>query len=188
MQFSLKPVFIGWSTFLAQLPLQLFLTVWCALFFGGITTGLLMAIGASGNDDFEPEVFFTSTPIVLFGVAAFFGIPLIAYFGKLANYRRAEYRFFNDHLELEEGFFSLNRKEIRYADIKEITLHKGFFQRFNGLGTIYLATLATGVDRQAGGFNALGFGSVSASGVMIRDITGPDAEYERIRHLIRPGA
>jgi len=56
------------------------------------------------------------------------------------NYARAEYRFFDDHLELEEGFFSVNKKEIRYSDVKEITLHKGFFQRMCGLGTIYLAT------------------------------------------------
>ena len=33
MQFSLKPVFIGWITLLVQLPLQLFLTFWAALFF-----------------------------------------------------------------------------------------------------------------------------------------------------------
>jgi len=182
MPFRLKPVFIGWSTLLAQLPLQLFLTVWCALFFGGI----ISAITGSFEDDFDAVIFFTASPITICGMIGFFGTPLIAYAGKKLNYSRAEYRFFDDHLELEEGFFSLNRKEVRYSDIKEITLHKGFFQRANGLGTIYLATLATGSGDKAG-FNAVGFGAVSSSGVMVRDVKNPDAEYDRIRALVRPG-
>jgi hypothetical protein len=184
MEFSLKPVFIGWTTFLAQLPLQLFLTFWSALFFGGITTALLN--GFESDYDFDAGSFFTSSPIEFFGLLAFFGVPLIAYFGKKVNYSRAEYRFFKDHLELEEGFFSVNRKEVRYADIREITLHKGFFQRMNGLGTVYLATMATGANREGGGFNSLGFGSISASGAMIRDVSDPDGTYERIRSLVKP--
>jgi hypothetical protein len=36
MKFSLKPVFIGWITLLQQLPLQLFFTLWCGGFFGGM--------------------------------------------------------------------------------------------------------------------------------------------------------
>jgi len=182
MNFSLKPVFIGWITLLVQLPLQLFLTFWAALFFGGIT----MALFSGFAEDFEPETFFTSSPIVFFGVLAFFGVPLVAYFGKKVNYARAEYRFFDDHLELEEGFFSVNKKEVRYSDVKEITLHKGFFQRICGLGTIYLATLATGSSPESNSFSALGFGNVSASGVSIRDISDPDREYERIRRIVNP--
>jgi uncharacterized membrane protein YdbT with pleckstrin-like domain len=182
MEFSLKPTFIGWTTLLIQLPLQLFLTVWSAIFFGGIATALFSGFG----DDIEN--FLASPFILFFGCAAFFATPFVAYFGKKVNYTRAEYRFFADHLELEEGFFSINRKEVRYGDIREITLHKGFFQRINGLGTVYLATMATGADRASGGFSSLGFGSISASGAMIRDIADPDAAYERIRALIKPGA
>ena len=183
MKFSLKPVFIGWITLLVQLPLQLFLTVWAALFFGGITQALL----SLSAGDFEAGEFFTGPGILFFGVLAFFGVPLIAYFGKKVNYARAEYRFFDDHLELEEGFFSVNRKEVRYADVKEITLHKGFLQRMCGLGTIYLATLATGSSPQSSSFGSLGFGNVSASGVSVRDIRDPDQEYERIRRIVNPG-
>jgi uncharacterized membrane protein YdbT with pleckstrin-like domain len=137
------------------------------------------------DGDFEAATFFTSAPIVGCGLVGLIGTPLVAYFGKKANYMRAQYRFFADHLELEEGFFSVNRKDVRYADIREITLHKGFLQRINGLGTIYLATLATGAGGESGGFNALGFGSVSSSGVMVRDVVNPDVEYERIRTLVQ---
>jgi uncharacterized membrane protein YdbT with pleckstrin-like domain len=182
MNFSLKPVFIGWITLLAQLPLQLFLTFWAALFFGGITQ-MLLSLSA---DDFDASTFFTGPPFKFFGALAFFGVPLIAYFGKRLNYARTEYRFFDDRLEFEEGFFTVNKKEVRYSDVKEVTLHKGFFQRMCGLGTIYLATLATGSSPQTNSFNALGFGNVSASGVSIRDIRDPDQEYERIRRVVNP--
>ncbi len=182
MTFSLRPVFIGWITLLAQLPLQLFLTFWAALFFGGITSALLLNF----EDDFDPQSFFASTPFGFFGAAAFFGVPFVAYFGKKLNYARTEYRFFDDHLEFQAGFFSVSRKEVRYNDVKEITLHKGLFQRMCGLGTVYLATLATGSSPQSSPFSALGFGNVSASGVSVRDIRNPDEEYEKIRRIVKP--
>ena len=184
MEFSLKPVFIGWITLLVQLPLQLFLTFWAALFFGGITTALFGAF----ENDFDAGEFFAGSPFRIFGLLAFFGVPLIAYFGKKINYERAEYRFFGDHMELEEGFFSVNRKEVRYADVKEITLHKGVFQRMVGLGTIYMATLATGSTPGTAAFQAFGFGNISASGALIRDVRDPDQVYERIRRIVKPGA
>jgi len=68
--------------------------------------------------------------------------------------------------------------------VKETTLRKGILQRIYGLGSIYLATLATGTSRNSNPFVALGFGNVSASGVIVRDIPDPDAAFDRIRRLI----
>jgi uncharacterized membrane protein YdbT with pleckstrin-like domain len=170
--FSLRPVFIGWITLLIQLPLQLFFTLWAGGFLGGMST--TFGLFARGSH----------TPFIFFGALAFVGIPIIAYFGKKLNYGRTEYRFFPDHLEFEEGFFSVNKKAIRFADVREVTLHKGIFQRIYGLGTIYLATLATGSFQSANAFAALGFGNISASGVSVRDIENPDQAYEKIRQLV----
>jgi len=170
MRFSIKPVFIGWIALLGQLPLQLFLSLWCGGFFGGMTS------------TFFPKGSHTS--FLIFGLAAFIGIPVITYVGKRLNYSRTEYKFFDDRIEFEEGFFSLNKKVIRYVDVKEITLHRGIFQRIYNLGSIYLATLATGSTRNTNVFGAFGFGNVSASGVTVRDIPGPEANYERIRQLV----
>ena len=122
---------------LIQLPLQLFFTIWCAVFFGG----MLQASGLFGG---SPRQAGGQLPFIIFGAIGFFGVPAVAYLGKKLNYSRTEYRFFADHLEFEEGFFSINEKVIRYRDVREVTLHKGMFQRLYGLGTIYLATLATG--------------------------------------------
>jgi len=182
--FSVRPVFIGWIALLIQLPLQLFLTVWSGLFFGG----MFQASGFFGGGPRHGGV--EQLPFIVFGAIGFFGVPLVAYLGKKLNYGRTEYRFFADHLEFEEGFFSINEKVIRYRDVREVTLHKGFFQRFYGLGTIYLATLATGTGpwgANSGGFSpfsALGFGNVSASGVSVRDVPDPDQMFDKIRQLV----
>jgi uncharacterized membrane protein YdbT with pleckstrin-like domain len=172
MKFSLKPVFIGWITLLQQLPLQLFFTVWCGGFFGGM--GKSFGIFPKDSD----------TPFIFFGALAFFSIPLVAYIGKKLNYARTEYNFLDDQLEFEEGFFTINRKVIKYRDVKEVTLRKGILQRIYGLGTIYLATLATGSTTSFNPFYALGFGNVSASGVGVRDIQNPDEAYEKIKKLV----
>jgi hypothetical protein len=73
---------------------------------------------------------------------------------------------------------------IKYKDVKEVTLRKGILQRSYGLGTIYLATLATGSTSSFNPFYALGFGNVSASGVGVRDILNPDEAYEKIKGLV----
>ena len=170
--FSVRPVFIGWITFVIQLPLQLFFTLWSGGFFGGMieATGLF----ARGSN----------LPFFIFGAIGFFAVPIVAYVGKKLNYSRTEYRFFADRLEFEEGFFSINEKVVRFRDISEVTLHKGVFQRLYGLGTIYLATLATGTNASFNPFVALGFGNVSASGVSVRDIADPDQMFEKIRRLV----
>lgn len=183
MRFSLKPVFVGWALLLTQLPLQLFLTFWSALFFGGIATVVLSLLsdGMQDGPTFMPGVF------ALFGGLAFFSVPAIIYFGKKLNYRNTEYRFFDDRLEFEEGFLTMSKKVIRYADVKEVTLRKGVLQRACGLGSVYLATLATGGAPASNPFSALTFTNVSASGIVVRDTKEPDAAYEKIRALVNPG-
>lgn len=170
MQFSLKPVFVGWITLLVQLPLQLFLTFWAGGFVGGMTENL-----------FPKD---SHTSFILFGALAFITVPVIAYFGKKLNYSRTEYRFYDDRLEFDEGFFTQNKKVIYYRDVKETTLRKGILQRIYGLGSVYLATLATGSYRNTNVFGALGFGNVSTSGITVRDVETPDQVYDKIRALV----
>jgi uncharacterized membrane protein YdbT with pleckstrin-like domain len=123
-------------------------------------------------------------PFVIFGAIAFLGIPAVSYFGKKLNYSRTAYKFFDDKLEFEEGFFSRNKKVVRYRDILEVSLRKGILQRTCGLGTIYLATLATGSGPRSNPFYSLGFGNISASGIGVRDIRNPDEIFEKVRELI----
>jgi len=166
--FSVRPVFVGWITLLYQLPLQLFFTLWSGGFFGGLISSL--------------HIFPNNSPVpfVFFGATAFVGFPLVAYFGKKLNYARTEYKFSEDRLEFEEGFFNVTEKVIKFKDVKEVTLRKSLFQRMYDLGTIYLATDATGSSL----FSALGFGSISASGVGVCDVPHPDETFERVRRIV----
>jgi membrane protein YdbS with pleckstrin-like domain len=172
VKLSIKPVFIGWITLLTQVPIQLFFTVWCGGFLGGMGTvaGLF------------PQN--SRYPFYVIGAIAFFAIPIVAYVGKKLNYARTEYRFYSDRLEFDEGFFTINKKVIKFRDVKETSLRKGILQRIYGLGSIYLATLATGSTRNANPFVALGFGNVSASGIIVRDIPDPEQAFEKIRQLV----
>ena len=170
--FSVRPVFIGWITLLYQLPLQLFFTLWAAGFFGGLISSSHIL-----SRDFR-------FPFLLFGAAAFFVVPLVAYFGKKLNYTRTEYKFFQDRLEFQEGFFTINEKIIKFKDVTEVTLRKSIFQRIYDLGTIYLATQATGSSARTNIFNAFGFGNISASGVGVRDIRNPDEAFEKIKEIV----
>ena len=153
-----------------QLPIQLFMTFWAGGFFGGMSSVVVRDAGI--------------LPFAFFGTTAFIGIPAVAYVGKRLNYSRTRYTFFDDRVEFEEGFFSSNRKIVRYRDILEVSLRKGLLQRACGLGTIYLATLATGSGPRSNPFYAMGFGNISASGVGVRDIRNPDQAFEKIRALI----
>lgn len=174
IRLSLKPIFIGWSTLVAQLPLQLFFTLWCGGFFGG------MYISFTGQ---KSEIFL-SPPVILFGSAAFILFPLVIYVSKKLNYQKTDYKFYDDRLEFDEGFFTLHNKVIKFKDVKEVSLRRGILQRVNGLGTIYLATTATGSMSYANPFSAIGFGSTSASGISVRDIKNPDQEYQNVRKLV----
>jgi len=170
--FSVRPVFVGWIALLYQLPFQLFFTLWSAAFFGGFATSL--------------HVFPKNSPLpfVFFGAIAFLGFPLVTYYGKKLNYARTEYKFSGDKLEFEEGFFNVTEKVLRFRDVKEVTLRKNIFQRMYDLGTIYLATDATGSSARTNVFGALGFGNISASGVGICDIPHPDETFERVRRIV----
>lgn len=182
MTFSLKPVFVGRTVLLAQIPLQLFLTLWSALFFGGFASLALSWF----TDGLEDGPTFSFGTFALFGVLAFVGVPAIYYFGRKFSYARTEYRFFADHLEFEEGFLTISKKVIRYSDVKEVVLRMGVLQRTCGLGSVYLATMATGGPTTSSPFSALSFSNSSASGIVIRDIADPEKEYERIRSQVTP--
>ena len=84
--FSVRPVFVGWITFLIQLPLQLFFTLWSGIFFGGMIEATRLFGGSL-------------LPFIIFGALGFFVVPVIAYFGKMLNYSRTEYCFLADRLE-----------------------------------------------------------------------------------------
>lgn len=159
----LRPVFIGWVTLLSVLPFQLFFTVWGAGFFGGFGFFAIQALRLP-----LPPWF----PCVFFGCLFFVGIPLLAYIAKKKTYGETEYKFYRDRLEYAEGYWTVENKTIKYDRVTETALRRGIFQKKYGLGTIFLATPATGFSQGR-----------SMSGIKIADIENPEKVYEAVQKL-----
>lgn len=160
----LQPQFIGWVTALSVLPIQLFITVWGAGFFGGFGLFAVKAL------ELPVPSWFT---FVFFGCLFFFGIPLLAYMARKKTYAQTEYRFYRNRLEYAEGFWTTENKTIKYDQIIETGMRRGIIQKKYGLGTIFLATPATGVQQGR-----------ATSGIRIRDIKQPETVYEAVEKLI----
>lgn len=113
-------------------------------------------------------------PVRRRGIGVFFGIPLIAYVTRLKTYARTKYTFYPTKLEYYEGFFTVEEKTIDYANVTEVNLRKGVFQKMYGLGTIVLSTPAT----------THASGRVR-SGIHLRDIANPDRVYKQVKDLLK---
>ena len=156
-----RPVFVLWIAMLQQLPLQLFFTLWGGGFFGGVfQTFLATARG---------EPLFGVPPFVTIGLLFFLGFPIVVGVSRSMNYRNTQYRLFADRLEIEEGFLTIHSKRVMFRDVREVSLRRGVLQRTAGLGSVYLATQATGAGPSWSPFRLLGGGSTFGSGAMIMD-------------------
>lgn len=161
---SVRPVFIPWVTVASILPLQLFMTLWGGGFFGGFSMFGVKAL------NLPLPGWFT---FVFFGLLFFLGIPILTYISKKRTYGATEYKFYPDRLEYAEGFWTAEDKTINYRSITEVNLRRGVIQRKYGLGTIYLATPATGIAQGR-----------AVSGIKITDIPNCEKIYGTIRELI----
>ena len=143
------------------------------------TTGGFFGVAVTSLDIFDRS---SRVPFLFFGVLAFFGVPLVAYFGENLNYESTEHNFYADHAV--RRFLTIHRKVIKLTELKEVTLRKGILQRLHGLGTIHFITSAIGAPSYTNPFAALGFGNALAN---VRDISNPDENHERIRTLVEVG-
>lgn len=160
----LRPHFIGWVTALSVLPIQLFMTVWGAGFLGGFGLFAVQGLGL------PLPPWFT---FVFFGCLFFLGIPLLVYTAKKRTYAQTEYRFFRNRLEYAEGFWTAENKTIKYDKVTETAMRRGIIQRKYGVGTIFLATPATGFQQGR-----------ARSGIQIRDVEEPEKVYGMVEKLI----
>jgi membrane protein YdbS with pleckstrin-like domain len=165
-QLVVKPVFVPWVTLLSVLPLQILFGIWGAGFFGGFG---MFAIRGTGIP--LPSWF----AFAVFGLLFFFGIPILACTAKKRTYAKTEYRFYSDRLEYAEGFWTAENKTISYSSVTEASLRRGVIQQKFGLGTIYLATPATGLSQGR-----------AISGIRITDIPDAEAVFATVQQLITP--
>jgi hypothetical protein len=171
-----RPTFVLWTSFLAQLPLQLFFAFWAGGFLGGLLS-MLLPTGAAVQ---------FGSPFVTIGVSVLLLFPIVTLAAKWLNYSHTVYRVYSDRVEIEEGFLTQHRKEIQLTSVREINLRRGILQRLVGLGSVYLATPATGQGQWQWWQSSAIIGGTSTfgSGAMLMDLANPDIAYERLRELV----
>jgi membrane protein YdbS with pleckstrin-like domain len=172
-----RPKFVFWTSVLAQVPLQLFFAFWAGGFFGGLLTALLPAAAASMSRH-------VGSPFVTFGQMVLCLFPIATLSVKWLNYRNTVYRIYSDRIQIQEGFLTQHRKELQLSSIREISLRQGMLQRLVGLGSVYLASLATGQGLSWQSSATLGGTSTFGSGAMLMDLVDPEAAYEKLRGLL----
>jgi membrane protein YdbS with pleckstrin-like domain/DNA-directed RNA polymerase subunit RPC12/RpoP len=151
---TLKPRFIASQHILNSLPLALFFGIWGGGFLGGL--GLFIF----------PTDFCVCFTVA--GIISFLLFLLIIPFIINRTYRKTEYRFYNTKLDYYEGFFNIEEKTIGYERITEVSMRKGIIQRYFGLGTLFLATPASG----------------GRSGIKLNDLENPDETYDIVKRMI----
>ncbi|OXU14539.1 PH domain-containing protein [Sedimentisphaera salicampi] len=161
---KVSPTFNPLLSVASFIPVQLFLTAWGAGFLGGMSLGAVKA-WKLGIPEWAPFVFF--------GALFFFAVPALVYFFKKKTYEKTEYRFFKDRLEYSEGFLTAQDKTIKYDKITETSMRRGVVQKRFGLGTIFLATPASGYQQNR-----------ASSGIRIKDVEQPEKLYAQIESLI----
>jgi len=159
-KFKLLPLF------LSILPIQIFMTIWSAGFFGGFSQAFIKQTGYFAE---MPSY----APFIFFGTLAFLMVPFLVIIPAQRTYKETTYKIFNDRVEYMEGFWTLEKKVVYFTDIKEIYCRRGVFQKMYGLGTIVLSSPMTG--------STMG---VSRSGFKMRDVSNPDLLFKRLQGLI----
>jgi uncharacterized membrane protein YdbT with pleckstrin-like domain len=175
-----RPRLVLWTSFLMQLPLQLFISFWAGGFIGGLLTTLFPVVAAALSARF-------GSPFLLVGLATLVLFPLVTLCVKSLNYRNTIYRLCSDRVEIEEGFLTQHRKEILFSSIREISLRRGILQRLAGLGSIYVGTAATGQGASWSVSAILGATSTFKSGAMLMDLVDYEAAYAQMRESISFG-
>jgi membrane protein YdbS with pleckstrin-like domain len=172
-----RPRFVLWTSFLAQLPLQLFIALWAGGFFGGLISSFFPAAASAIATRFV-------NPFLAIGLATFFLFPIATLVVKLLNYSNTVYRIYPDHIEIEEGFLTQHRKEVAFSSVREINLRRGILQRLVGLGSVYIATAATGQGQWWQLSAIIGATSTFGSGAMLMDLANSELVYQQLRGLV----
>lgn len=184
-----RPRFVLWTAVLRQLPLQLFLTVWAGLFFGGFAAfgGAVVAVLRPRGEAGEVIAAMLSGP-ALFGALAFVAVPLVTVGAKWLNYRNTRYTIDDRQIAVEEGFFTVQSKRVLIEDVREVSLRRGPLQRLSGVGSVYLASRVTGGGGAWRGTPMLGATSVSGSGVMLMDLPNWREVYDAAQRRLADAA
>ena len=97
-----RPRFVLWTAVLRQIPFQLFVTVWAAVFFGGMVSffGSLSALLRTKGDPVAMIGAMFAGP-TLIGAFVFFAVPVLTVGAKYLNYRNTSYRVDDRYISVD---------------------------------------------------------------------------------------
>ncbi|MFX0115843.1 MAG: PH domain-containing protein [Candidatus Hodarchaeota archaeon] len=165
----LKPKYLRSAAMIKSLGLAVFLAI-----FGG--AGVLMAtLISSGESSTDGTLDATASMMFIVGAIGFFLLGMILY---MWYYRtqidHIEYRIFPNRIEYFEGLFTVEQKTFKFADVSEIYLRKGVFQKRYNVGSLFLMTKGVMIPM---------FGGRGLGGMILRDIEDPDTIYQQLKQL-----
>jgi uncharacterized membrane protein YdbT with pleckstrin-like domain len=85
----------------------------------------------------------------------------------LFNLRSREYRFYNNEIEVYEGFINIKRNNTSYDRVTDISYSQPVTQRLFGTGTVKLNTAGSGRHE-----------------IKISYVNEPQKEYDRLKNIV----
>jgi len=152
VELNVKPTFKFW--FMA-IPYVVVLLVLIAPFL------LMLSTEAKGGE-------------LVLGILLFLGVPVLLFMAIILflvkkQYKAYNYDFYKTKVIYRDSFINISEKEVKYKNIREVSLRRGLIQRGFNLGTIVLYTNAeTGY----------------ANGIMINNVENAEQVYKNIKELI----
>lgn len=129
---------------------------------------------------FETE-FMQATIIVVIAVVIIY--TLIKLLFEKKQYDKLEYNFYNNKLEYVDGFINKEEKELKYKNVREVTMTQSIVERMFGLGTIRIFTNAS-----SGGYGRDNHGNMNArNGIVIHCVKDVRENYKKVKEIIDEG-
>lgn len=98
------------------------------------------------------------------------------------RYENTEYNFYATKIEYKNFLFTEEKKELKYANVREVVMHQGVFERICGIGTIRIYTNASS------GHSSASHSSMSgANGIFIHCVSNVHEQYEKVKEIIDEG-
>ena len=163
--FSIRPTFVGWATVAGQIPYHPVLALFALVL--GVFLGAAMSEPPDRTISYSD---FLLPPAVMLAVS-----PFILFHAKRRRYRKKEYHFFRDRLQLGDGYV------FYYRNVESLTMCRGLLGRISGLGTL---RFKANIEGFAPLFARNGRGIVTMNGIVLKDIPDPEQALLRIQALI----
>ncbi len=106
-----------------------------------------------------------------------FVLPVLTLSYQYLTYKNTEYKVFEDKVEYCEGFLSVENKVLRLNRVLEVHERRGLWQRFFGLGSIYLEVPASGVKNGS-------WWEGSRNGIHLQDLEKSNEAYSLLRKQV----